>query len=207
MKDFSALASKERVTKTAAALEANGFSVVLAANAEDAKKKVLDLVSPGSEVFTSSSITLDQTGIEKEINGSGRFESAKGKLYSMDQNTQAREMRKYGAAPDVFIGSAHGVSESGVVVVGSLTGSQLPGIAYAAGQVILVVGTQKVVKDLDEALERIESYVTPKESVRARAAYGLPDSFNSYASKLLVLRKEVQPKRVTIVLVDEALGF
>lgn len=207
MKDFSAVVSGSSIDAASKALKANGFEVDFVPDAAAARAAALALVPAGAEVFTSASITLDQTGLEKEINESGRYDAVKTKLYAMDQQTQGREMRKYGAAPDLFIGSAHAVTETGSIMVASLTGSQLPGIAYAAGKVVLVVGAQKLVKDLEEGFERIREYVTPKESVRARAAYGLPDSFNSYASKVLVFNREVQPGRVHVIIVNEALGF
>jgi len=69
--------------------------------------------------------------------------------------------------------------------------------------VILVVGTQKVVKDLDEAIDRIERYTFPLENERAKKAYGQ----GSMISKLLIVNREFQPGRITMVLVKENLGF
>jgi L-lactate utilization protein LutC len=152
-------------------------------------------------------VTIEELGLARELNESGRYDAVKPKLFAFDQKTQGREMRKYGAAPDVFIGSAHAVTETGSILIASLTGSQLPGIAYAAGKVILVVGAQKIVKDLEEGMQRVKDHVTPLESVRARKAYGLPEAFQSFASKLLVLNREVNPGRVKVIIVNEALGF
>jgi len=116
-------------------------------------------------------------------------------------------MRKLGAGPDFALGSAHAVTETGSILFASLTGSQLPAYAYGAGSVIWVVSTKKIVKDLEEGFERIESHIVPLESVRARKAYGLPETFNSYPSKVLVFNREIQPGRVKLVFVKEDLGF
>ena len=94
------------------------------------------MLPAGAEVFALTSVTLDSVGLAKEINESGRYVSVRNALYSMNQQTQAREMRKLGAAPDLAVGSAHAVTETGTVVVASLTGSQLPSYAYAAGTLI-----------------------------------------------------------------------
>jgi acyl-CoA hydrolase len=125
----------------------------------------------------------------------------------MAQATQGREMRKLGAAPDVALGSVHALTDDGIAVIASLTGSQLPAYASGAGKVVFVVGSQKIVKDLDEAMERLRSYVVPLESARARKAYGLPDTFSSQANKILLLQGEVQPGRITFLLLEEARGF
>jgi len=125
----------------------------------------------------------------------------------MDATTQGREMRKLGAGPDISVGSAHAVTETGSILFASLTGSQLPGYAYGAGTVIWVVSTKKIVKDLEEGFKRIEEHILPLESVRARKAYGLPDTFNSYPGKVLVFNREIQPGRAKLIFVKEDLGF
>ena len=101
------------------------------------------------------------------------------------------------------IGSAHAVTETGEIVVASMTGSQLPAYAYAAEKVIFVVGAQKVVKDLAEAHERISVHVLPLESERAKAAYGVP---GSAVNKILEIRGDF-PGRVAVVLVEQEFGF
>ena len=116
-------------------------------------------------------------------------------------------MQKLGAAPDYALGSVHAITQDGKVLVASGTGSQLPADAYGAGNVIWVVGAQKIVQNQDEGMKRIFDYVLPLETVRARKAYGLPDTWNSYPSKILIFNREATPERITIVLVKEVLGF
>jgi hypothetical protein len=207
MKKWDALASSESIERTIRALAANGIEASLAANAAEARQRALSFVPAGAEVFTMSSVTLDAIGLAREINESGKYIALRDKLYKMDQKTEGREMRKLGAAPDVAIGSAHAVSETGSVIVASLTGSQLPAYAYGAGSLIWVVGVQKIVKDVGEGLKRIDEYVVGLESVRARKAYGLPDTFFSFPGKVLLFNREVQPGRVKLIFVNEVVGF
>ena len=207
MSEWNKIASKERIERTLKALNANGIEASLAANAAEAKQKVLALLPAGAEVFTMTSMTLETTGLAKEINESGKYVSVRNNLFSMNQQTQAREMRKLGAAPDFSIGSAHAVTETGTVLVASNTGSQLPAYAYGAGTLIWVVGAQKIVRDVDEGLQRIRDYVVGVETERARKAYGLPADWRSFPSKILLFNREIAPGRVKLVLVNEALGF
>ena len=104
-------------------------------------------------------------------------------------------MRKLCAAPDFTVGSVHAVSEDGHLLIASNTGSQLPAYAYSAGKVIWVVGAQKIVKDLDEGMKRLREYVLGLETVRARKAYGLPEDWSSFYSKILMFRREVNPNQ------------
>ena len=171
---------------------------------EDAKRKVLELLPDGAEVFTMASVTLEQTGIAGEIQESGRYKSVRNELNKMDRKTQGREMQKLGAAPDWTIGSVHAVTEDGHVLVASNTGSQIPAYAFASGHVIWVIGVQKIVKDLDMGMRRIYEHTLPLESERAKKAYGVP---GSAVNKLLIVNKEVTLGRITLIAVNEVLGY
>jgi L-lactate utilization protein LutC len=202
--DYSKIASDEQINTTKSALEKNGFDVIVVEKSDKARETVLNILPQGGDVMTMTSVTLDKTGIAKEINESGKYTSIRNKLNSLDRNTQGREMQQLGAAPDWTVGSVHALTEDGMVVVASNTGSQLPAYSYASSHVIWVVGAQKIVPNLDEAMKRLYDYVLPLESKRAHEAYGVPASF---ISKLLIFHREVTPKRITIVLVKEALGY
>lgn len=202
---FDSVASDEQINKTREALEANGFSVVVVDDATTAKKAALDLLPMGAEVMTNTSKTLEKLELDKVIDQSGDYESVRHKLNAMwGDESKKREQRKLGAAPDYAIGSVHAITEGGEVFIASNTGSQLPSYSYGAGTVLWVVGAQKLVKDSDEARRRLEEHVLPLESERAKAAYGIP---GSNISKLLVVSREIQPGRITIIIVKEHLGF
>ncbi len=204
---WDTLASDESLEKTIAALKENGIESIIVDSKEQAKEKVLEFIPKKSEVMTMTSITLETVGLTDALNESGEYDSVKQKLMKLDRNTQAREMRKIGAAPEYAVGSVHAVTEDGKVVIASNTGSQLPAYVYGSAHVIWVVGTQKIVKNLDDATKRIYDYVLPLETQRARKAYNLPDTFNSAVSKMLIINKEIAPKRLMIVFVKETLGF
>lgn len=203
--DFSRPVSTEQINKTSAALEKNGISVTVVQNGDEAKAKVLEMIPEGSDVMTMTSVTLDTIGVEKEINESGKYTSLKKKLYSLNRETDGREMQQLGASPEWTVGSVHAVSEDGTVIIASNTGSQLPAYAYGSEHVIWVVGAQKIVKTLEDGMKRIYEYVLPLGSVRAQKAYGVA---GSNVSKLLIIHKEVNPTRVHMIIVaEEALGF
>ena len=207
MKDWKTPASQASIERTLKALNANGIQALVAANAAEARKQVLAMLPAGAEVFTMTSITLETTGLAKEINEPGRYDSIRNRLNAMDPQTQERAMRKLCSAPDFALGSVHAVTEGGSLLIASNTGSQLPAYAYTAGKVIWVVGAQKIVKDVDEGLRRIREHVLGLETARARKAYGLPDDWNSFYSKILIFNREVNPGRTHLVLVNETLGF
>ena len=174
-----------------------------AASAAEAKRVVLGLIAEGSEVNHGASTSLDVAGITEEIDHSGRYEAIRPRTWSMDRQTQADEIRRLNSGPDVMLGSVHAVTETGSLMAASMGGSQLGPYVSGAGRVILVVGTQKIVSDLEEGLRRINDYAFPLEDARAQAAYGIHSAVN----KVLIINREITPGRITVVFVDEVLGF
>ncbi len=200
---FGTAADDARVTRTAAALEANEIGVLRAADGADAKRIVLGLIPAGSQVYHGASQSLADSGITEAIEKSGRFDPIRPRIWSMDRKTQGDEIRRLTSSPDVMLGSVHAVTETGSVVAASMGGSQLGPYVSGAGRLILVVGTQKIVSDLDEAMSRVYDYAFPLEDARAQAEYGIHSAVN----KVLVINREITPGRITVVLVDEVLGF
>lgn len=202
--DFAQLPTKEQLDKTILALEEHNIKVQVVSSKEEAKNLVLSMIPEGAEVITNTSVTLDEIGVSQEINESGKYDSVKTKLYSMDRATQAVEMNKHGSAPEYAIGSVHAVTENGEVIIASNSGSQLPSYAYGAQKVIWVIGTQKIVKDLETGMKRINEYTLPLESERAKKAYGVP---GSRVSKLLIISNEPNPNRIQVVFINENIGY
>ena len=200
---FGRLADDETINRAVAALKASGVEAVVVENGQEAKQKVFAIIPEGAEVMNMSSVTLDTTGIAKEIVESGRYNSVRNQLTKMDRQTQNLEMQKLGAGPDWAVGSVHAITQDGKVLIASNTGSQLPAYAYGSAHVVWVVGAQKVVKNLEEGMQRIYEYSLPLENERAKKAYGM----ESNVSKILILNKEISPGRVSMVIVKEKLGF
>ncbi len=201
--EFKKLASDEQVAQIAKTLEANGMKTVVVENGEEAKKFVLDMVPQGVEIYVGQSQTLEKLGLPAEFDKSGRYDAVRPKVFALDRKTQGDEIRKLRASPDYFIGSVQAVTETGQVLISSFGGSQLGAYAYGSATVIWVVGTQKLVKDLDEGLRRIEEYCLPSEDTRLLAAFGI----HSANAKTLIVNREVVPGRITIVLVKEEIGI
>ncbi len=102
-----------------------------------------------------------------------------------------------------MLGSVTAVTEDGKLVTASNSGSQIGPYAAGAGRLILVIGAQKVVTDLDEAMRRTYDHALPLESERLRAIFGV----DSYVSKVLITNRDARAGRTTAILVREALGF
>lgn len=202
-KDFTQIADQSTIDKTIEALNAKGFSAIFAADAKAAREAVQNIIPEGAEVLTNTSATLDETGITEVIEESGDFDPVRPKFYALAGDpSKGKEKRQLGSAPDYAIGSAHAITEDGDILIASASGSQLAGYVFGAEKVILVVGAQKIVKDLTEARERLQKHVFPLEDARALKAYGT----NSAILKEFIFHGEA-PGRVHVVILGEAVGF
>ncbi|HSS94846.1 MAG TPA: LUD domain-containing protein [Candidatus Dormibacteraeota bacterium] len=195
--------SAAEVDRTAGALEKNGFVVRRAATSGEAKEVVLSLIPSGAEVLHGASQTLQLTGITEAIERSERYRPIRPRISGMDRQAQADEIRWLAAAPEVMLGSVHAVTETGSLMAASASGSQLGPYVSGAAKVILVVGIQKIVASLEEGLRRINEYAFPLEDARAQEAYGVHSGIN----KVLIINREINPGRITVVLVDQVIGF
>ncbi len=133
---------------------------------------MLGLIPDGAEVHWAKSQTLEDIGLVQRLTEPGTFDALRPRLAVMDRATQAREMRRLVAAPDIMLGSVAAVTLDGTLVVASATGSQIGPYAAAAGRLVLVVGAQKIVADVDAAMRRIHEVVYPWELVSVRAKLG-----------------------------------
>ena len=201
--EFAELASDKQLDAAAAALERNGISSSVVDSGEQARDAVRSIIPIGAEVFNNTSRTLESIGIAEDIERSGLYQPLRPRLYQMDHEMQAREMRQLAATPDYVVGSVHALTEEGSLLIASASGSQLGPLVSGAGHVILVIGGQKLVPDIATGLRRIYEYCFPLEDRRAREAYGLPSGVNN----VLIINRVVTPRRVHAVVVRQPLGF
>jgi acyl-CoA hydrolase len=199
---FTALPDDQTLAAAVVALEEHGFSVEVVDDLESARKAVLARIPNGSSVMTNTSVTLQETGIMDAVNDGGPYESARNKMFALDFETQAQQMKVIGGQPDYALGSVHAFTRDGTLVIASASGSQFASYAWGAANVIFVVGAQKLVPTLEAAHQRIYQHSLKLEDARAQAAYGQ----HSSVGKVLEIHQE-QPGRIHIVLIRQLVGF
>jgi LUD domain len=199
---FTALPDDATLAATVVALEEHGYSVEVVGDLDAARQAVLARIPQGSSVMTNTSVTLQDTGIADAINDGGPYESARNKMFALDFETQAQQMKVIGGQPDYALGSVHAVTRDGTLVIASASGSQLASYAWGAANVIFVVGAQKLVPTLEAAHERIYQHSLKLEDARAQAVYGQ----HSSVGKILEIHQEM-PGRIHVVLIRQLVGF
>jgi hypothetical protein len=201
--DFTAPASEEAIQQVAARLRERNIDVVVVDDGDQAREVVLNRLPDGAEVHSGKSKTLQETGIFEAIQDPTHFDSLRHRFSKMDRQTQAREIRKLIAGPDYMLGSVNAITADGVLVAASATASQLGPYASTAGKVILVVGSQKIVPDLETALRRVHEHVLPWEDAQVRKVM----NSGSFVGKTLIIEREWVDGRLTVVLVRQPIGI
>jgi hypothetical protein len=196
------LANEETINTVLGNLKKNGIEAIVLNNGSDARKKLNELIPEGTEIVDMSSATLDAIGFREDI-ASGRYKSFRQYLFAAQDSEERTRLRRLSLAPKYAVGSLQAITEEGEILIASNTGSQIPAYVFGADQVIFVVGAQKLVRNMDEAMKRLYEYVVPLEDEAMQKKYGKHTEVN----KMLVIRKEVFPNRIRVLIVKEKLGF
>jgi L-lactate utilization protein LutB len=194
----------ETIDETVANLADNGFEVVVVDSPAEALQAVRSHIPAGASVMNGHSTTLEEIGfVEYLSEGDHGWESLPDEIWSIDDDARRQAARRESQTADYFLGSVNAIASSGELVAADRSGSRIGAYPFAAANVVVVSGVNKVVPTLEDALERVESVAYPLENERAREAYGV----DSAIAKQLVFRQELDEGRTTVVLVREKLGY
>src|ERR1041385_7955946 len=143
---YETLATEEEIKKASDALVANGFHAEVVATRQEALEKIKSLIPSGASVMNGSSITLEEIGYMEYLkSGKHSWVNLHAQVNAENDRQKRTEFRKKAALSDYYLGSVHALTEDGQMIIASNTGSQLPHLAYTSKNLILVVGTQKIV--------------------------------------------------------------
>jgi len=119
------------------------------------------------------------------------------------------EYRRQGGSADFFLTGLGAVAQTGELITGDASGTRLNGL-LTAKNVIYVVGANKIVKDLNDARERLEKYQLPLESARIRIAYKSMGVTGSVLANEVVIRAThpfVPSRHHVIIVKGQSLGY
>jgi L-lactate utilization protein LutB len=203
--DYDKLPTKEIIEKTIEAVKLRGISVEFVNTKQDAFNRVKELIPSGSEIMTGGSTTLEQIGFTNLlISGKHPWKNLKAEIISEKDPVKQNELRKKSVTAKYFIGSVHAAVQTGEILIASASGSQIPAYSFSSDNVIWIVGAQKIVPTLEEGFKRVRNYCLPLEDKRVKSI-GLP---GSVIGKILLFEREIVPnRRVTLIFVNEKLGF
>jgi hypothetical protein len=205
--EFDTPATKEVITTTIEALSARGITAEVVQTRPEALARLRALIPAGAAISTGASISLKEIGFEELlVSGSHPWKNLKAEYLAEKDPARQTLLRRQSTLADYYLGSVHAVSQTGEVVIASMTGSQISPYAYAARNVIWVVGAQKITPNLDEAVRRVREYVLPHEDKRLRDSTG--GKMGSMIGKLLIFEREAAflGRKISLIFVAQKTG-
>ena len=200
---WAKLASESDLAQTIESLKSHGINVFVVNNKEEALAKVTHLIPKGVSIANGSSTTLVEIGfVDYLMKGSHGWKNLHEEALKEKDPVKQNDLRRKMATADYFLGSVNAISKTGELVACDASGSRVTAYPFAAKNLLLVAGTNKITNSLNEAMERVREYVFLLESARAKKVYGR----GSMLGKWVIMERDF-PNRTTLILVIEKLGF
>lgn len=211
----------ETVQKVIDALRKNRMLADYVATKEEVVPFVKALITEGSTVATGGSRTLDETGVIRLLrDGNFVFYDRNNPALSPEEKA---ELTAKGATADYYLCSSNAVTEQGVLYNVDGFSNRVAAIANGPKHVIMVVGVNKIVPDLDAAIRRVKTIAAPLNTKRLNCdtycrqtgvCMGvdgcMTDGCHSPARiccSYLVSAQQRVENRIHVILVGENLGF
>ncbi len=197
--------------KTIENLQKNGFKVVYAKNKKEALSESKKLFKEAKTVGIGGSESVSQIGLldwmgnQLSFHLFNQYEAE----ISMEESNHRRQK---GIFSDLYVTSSNAISESGFLINVDGSGNRVAAQSYGPQKVLLIVGKNKIVKDIDEGFERIEKIAAPKnvERINKKAlSYNKPPKYTlkTIQNIFCVIKRSNIKDRIIILLVDEELGY
>lgn len=202
--ELEKIPNENEIKETAQALKSRGINVIVVNNAKEALEKIKSLIPKGAEIMNGSSATLNQIGFVDYLkSGKHGWKNLNEKILREKDMAKQMDLRRKFVSSEYFLGSVNAISKTGELVACDASGSRVTAYPFAAKNLILVAGFQKITNSLEEAMQRVREYVFPLEDERAKKTYGM----GSTTGKWVIIEREIFPNRITLILVKEKLGF
>ncbi len=201
------------IQKVIDALNANNIECIFVQSKEDALEKALELIPEGSEVGLGGSVSVEQIGLlERLRTGSYTLHDQYEEGIEMDENFARR---RKGIVAKYFVAGTNAITMDGQLVNVDGMGNRVAAQIFGPERVILVAGTNKIVKDVHAAFDRLEKIAAPINAKRVGMATPCADTGECIdcdspmriCNMYTIIRRMMFPGRVTLILVNESLGF
>lgn len=205
--------NEKRLKRTVNALKENGFEAVYVSTKTDALKEVLNCVPKNALIGVGGSITVRELGIIDALSQRGHRIA---EHWSSDlAPDEWMEIRRQQLTSDVFLTSSNAITESGQLVNIDGAGNRVAAMIFGPKKVIVIAGVNKIVKNLKEALDRVNSVAAPMNAKRLNrktpcAVTGKCTDCRSperICNVTTIINRKLVRTDITIILIDEVLGY
>lgn len=213
MDNNAAFVIGERVKRTIESLEKNNMNGYFVQNEQEAINKIEQLIKEGDTVSVGGSMTLFETGIIEMLrNGKYNFLDRYAEGLTPEQ---IKDIYRKSFSADAYFASSNALTEKGELYNVDGNGNRVAAMLYGPDKVIVVVGVNKIVKDLDQAVIRNRETSAPANAKRlnkstpcAKVGYCMDcKSDDRICSEYTVIRRQMKPGRIHVIIVNKELGY
>jgi hypothetical protein len=202
---WNQIPSAAEIAKAVDLMKQRGFEVIVAKDKSEALELIKAMIPQGSSVMNGSSTTLHQIGFTDYLKEKTGWINLHEVILAETDPLKQRKLRRQAILADYFLGSVNAITTAGQLISVDRTGSRVGAYPFAAGNLILVAGVNKFVRNLEEAFARVAKYVLPMEDQRMKSVYG--PEMSTGLGKWVIIEHEVVPGRIKLILIKEKLGF
>ncbi len=205
--------TEQKVKRTMEALEKNNMESYFVKDEKSLIEKISEFVKEGDTIAVGGSMSLFQTGIIDFLR-CGKFKFLDRYAEGLKSEDIKNIFRKSFMA-DAYIVSSNAVTEQGELYNVDGVGNRTAAMIYGPDKVIVVVGINKIVKNLDEAIQRNRRISAPANAKRlnrdtpcAKIGYCMDcSSSDRICNDYVLMRKQVQKGRIKVIVVGKELGY
>lgn len=194
------------------ALESRNMEAYYVKSKEEALKKALELIPEGSSISWGGCMSAEEIGLLDAVR-TGNYEVLDRSTKKTREEQETVMHQAFNC--DVFLGSTNALSEDGILVNIDGNANRVAAYSYGPKSVLLIVGMNKVVKTEADAMSRAKNEAAPINAqrfgidtpcVKSGTCFDCKSS-QCICCQILITRYSKVPKRMKVILVDEALGF
>jgi len=213
MSELHAWHNEKLGIRTVEALKRNGFAATYFSTSEKAAEYILSLIPSNSSVGIAGSATTKGLKIIDELKSKGN-EILDHNLPGLS-NEEKSVIRLRQQTCDVFLTSSNALTLDGKLVNMDGIGNRVSAMIYGPKKVIIVVGINKIVSNLDQALDRIQTVASPLNNKRLNQSNPCVEtgtcvdchSPTRICNILTVLHKKPLLTDTTVIIIGENLGY
>lgn len=202
-----------RIEKVMKALELNKMKPYYAENRSQLHDIVRELVKNDSLITAGGSMTLKESGVTELL--MTEFSEAYLDRSSAKNPEEIADIYRKAFVSDTFFSSSNAITEDGELYNVDGNGNRVSAMIFGPKQVVIVAGVNKIVKDMNEAVRRVETVAAPKNTVRLEC--GTPcaktgecahcHSDRRICCSYVRLGQQRIPDRIKVIIVNENLGY
>ncbi len=150
---------KKQAKRAIDSLKKNRIPATFFTTKDDAKEAILEMIPPDSTVGFGGSLTLRQLELIKEVER--RDVTILNPFGPKLTDEERLEFRRRALLSDIFLTSTNAITEKGQLFNIDATGNRAGAMFFGPKKVIVVAGINKIVKDLDEAIRKVQKRTAP----------------------------------------------